>query len=146
MTSAVPRHWQSRSADCPTVSAADDGTVSQEALARSRGLASEESRLGNIDAAIRLYTKTQLGLDIPWMSYIEDVETKDGVCRLYGYSDETLPPDQLARDRHEWFTKDQLRRLLGESDWICRAVQTWKRRDIIRGKGKAVRQSERQFE
>ena len=57
MTSAVPRHWQSRSADCPTVSAADDGTVSQEALARSRGLASEESRLGNIDAAIRLYSE-----------------------------------------------------------------------------------------
>ena len=96
--------------------------------------------------ALQELTKTQLGLDIPWMSYIEDVETKDGVCRLYGYSGETLPPDQLARDRHKWFTKDQLRRLLGESDWICRAVQTWKRRDIIRGKGKAVRQSKQQFE
>ena len=39
-----------------------------------------------------------------------------------------------------------LQRLLGESDEICRAVQTWQREDIIRGKGKALHQSKQQFD
>ena len=96
--------------------------------------------------ALQELIHSQLGLDIPWMSYIEDVETKDGLCRLYGFSDETLPPDALSRDQYDWFTNDQLQRLLGEGDEICRAVETWQRKDIIRGKGKAIHQSERQFE
>ena len=96
--------------------------------------------------ALQALTQTQLGLEIPWMSYIQDVETKDGVCRLYGFSDETLPLDALTHDQYDWFTKDQLQRLLGESDEICRAVQTWQREDIIRGKGKALHQSKQQFD
>ena len=96
--------------------------------------------------ALQILAKTQLGLDIPWMSYIEDIETSDGVCRLYGYSDETLPFDRLLHEKYDWFTKDQLQRLLGESDGICRAVRTWHRRDIVRGKGKAVLQSKQQFD
>ena len=110
----------------------------------------EEERVGwDVGARIgslQELAKTQLGLDVPWMSYIEDIEREDSVCRVYGFSDETLAPDTLANGHNDWFTKDQLDRLLGESDDICRAVQTWQQEDIIRGKGKAISQSKQQFE
>ncbi len=98
------------------------------------------ARVGSLQAL----TKTQLGLDIPWMSYIEDVETEGGICRVYGFSDETLTSDSIPGGH--WFTKDQLQHLLGESDYICRAVRTWQRDDIIRGKGKSIHQSNHQFD
>ncbi len=91
-------------------------------------------------------TQTQLGLEVPWMSYIEDVEEDDGICRLYGFSDETLDIDGLANDGCEWFTKSEFKQRLGESDAIYGAIDTWQRADIIRGKGKACRQSRQQFE
>ena len=85
--------------------------------------------------ALQALAKTQLEVDIPWMSYIEDVETEDGVCRLYGFLDDDTPTlaalsRALTRDRGDWFTGNQLERLLGESSTICHAVETWKREDI----------------
>ena len=80
------------------------------------------------------------------MSYIEDVEEKEGICRVYGFSDENLNTDTLASNGCEWFTKSELKQRLGESDAICLAVDTWQRSDIIRGKGKACHQSRNQFE
>ena len=91
-------------------------------------------------------THTQLGLEVPWMSYIEDVEEKEGICRVYGFSDENLDTDALVNGGYEWFTKSELKQRLGESDAICRTVDTWQRSDIIRGKGKACHQSRKQFE
>jgi len=96
--------------------------------------------------ALQALTRTQLGVDVPWMSYIEDVETKEGVCRLYGFEDEALLTDGLG-GQCDWFTSDQLRRRLGEhGNEVCHAVETWQRPDLIRGKGKAIHQSKRQFE
>ena len=100
------------------------------------------ARIGSLQAL----TKTQLGLDIPWMSYIADVEAEDGVCRLYGYSDANLTADSLTNGHGDWFTKDRLQLMLGESDPICRTIDTWQRDDIIRGKGKACNQSKNQFD
>ena len=94
-------------------------------------------------ASLQDLTKTQLGLEVPWMSYIEDVEQKDGICRVYGYSDESLA---LTNDRCDWFTKERVRQMLGDSDYICHAIHTWHQGDIIRGKGKACRQSKEQFD
>ena len=94
-------------------------------------------------ASLQDLTKTQLGLEVPWMSYIEDVEQKDGICRVYGYSDESLV---LTNDRCDWFTKERVRQMLGDSDYICHAIHTWHQGDIIRGKGKACRQSKEQFD
>ena len=91
-------------------------------------------------------TQTQLGLEVPWMSYIEDVEEKEGICRVYGFSDENLDTDALVNGGYEWFTKSELKQRLGESDAICCTVDTWQRSDIIRGKGKACHQSRKQFE
>lgn len=100
------------------------------------------ARIGSLQDLIQ----TQLGLDVSWMSYIEDVEGKDGICRIYGFSDENLDIDALANNGCEWFTKSELKQRLGESDTICGAVDTWQQADVIRGKGKACRQSRHQFE
>ncbi len=99
------------------------------------------ARIGSLQAL----TKTQLGLGIPWMSYIEDVEKADGVCRVYGYSDESLVSKPLTNGHYDWFTKDRVGQMLGDSDYICHAIHTWHRADIIRGKGKACCQSKEQF-
>ena len=91
-------------------------------------------------------TRSQLGLEVPWMSYIEDVEEEDGICRVYGFSDENIDADVLANGHCDWFSKAQIQQLLGESDAISRTVDLWQRADIIRGKGKACNQSKKQFE
>ena len=100
------------------------------------------ARIGSLQEIIH----TQLGLEVPWMSYIEDIEEEEGICRVYGFSDENLDTDALANDGCEWFTESELKQRLGEGGAICRAVDTWQRDDIIRGKGKACHQSRNQFE
>ena len=100
------------------------------------------ARIGSLQAL----TKTQLGLEVPWMSYIEDYAKQDGVCRVYGFSDENLISSSLSNDHYDWFTRDQLQALLGESDYVYRALEKWKTDDIIRGKGKAIHQSKHQYD
>lgn len=100
------------------------------------------SRIGSLQALV----DAQLGLDVPWMSYIEDWTQEDGVCRVYGFADDALDADALANGAADWFTHPELQRRLGASHAICRAVDTWQRSDIVRGKGKACSQSKRQFD
>lgn len=111
----------------------------------------EEEKLVGWDVGARIrslqeLTQTQLGLEVSWMSYIEDVEEEDGICRIYGFSDDNLNLDALANNGCDWFTKSELQKRLGESDFICRAVDIWQQTDVIRGKGKACNQSRVQFE
>ena len=89
---------------------------------------------------------TQLGLEVPWMSYIEDIEAEDVPCRIYGFSDENLDLDGLADSGYAWFTKSELQQCLGESDSICQAIDTWQQVGMVRGKGKACHQRQQQFE
>ena len=90
--------------------------------------------------------KAQLDLDVSWMSYIEDIEVEDGVCRVYGFSDENLDLDTLANGDYDWLTKFEMQQRLGGDSAICQTVDTWHQADIIRGKGKACRQSRQQFD
>ena len=111
----------------------------------------EEEKLVGWDVGARIgslqeLAKTQLDLEVPWMSYIEDVEVEDGICRVYGFSDQNLDLDALANDGYDWFTKSELQQRLGESHAICRVVDTWEQPDVIRGKGKACHQSRHQFD
>ena len=111
----------------------------------------EEEKLVGWDVGARIgslqeLAKAQLDLDVPWMSYIEDVDEEEGICRIYGFSDENLNLDKLANDSYDWFTRFEMQQRLGESDTICHAVDTWHQMDIIRGKGKACHQSRIQFE
>ena len=103
------------------------------------------SRVGSLQSLI----ETQLGVSTPWVSYIEDDEQEDGVCRIYGYTDHDHAFDGLKNNngsRYGWFTREQLHQMLGESDPICRSIRTWQKEDIVRGKGKACHQSKRQFD
>ncbi|MCY3549300.1 MAG: phytanoyl-CoA dioxygenase family protein [Candidatus Poribacteria bacterium] len=111
----------------------------------------EEEKLVGWDVGARIgslqeLTQTQLDLEVSWMSYIEDVEEGDGICRIYGFSDDNLDLDALADKGCGWFTKSELQKRLGESDVICHAIDTWQQTDVIRGKGKACNQSRQQFE
>ncbi|MDE0401191.1 MAG: phytanoyl-CoA dioxygenase family protein [Candidatus Poribacteria bacterium] len=111
----------------------------------------EEEKLVGWDVGARIgslqeLAKAQLGLEVSSMSYIEDVEEEDGICRIYGFSDENLDLDALANNGYDWFTESEMRQRLGETDAICHTVDTWHQADIIRGKGKACHQSRQQFE
>lgn len=111
----------------------------------------EEEKLVGWDVGARIgsmqeLAKTQLDLEVPWMSYIEDVEKEDDISRVYGFSDENLNLDALANNGYDWFTKSEMQQCLGESDAICRTVDIWQQPDVIRGKGKACHQSRIQFE
>ena len=111
----------------------------------------EEEKLVGWDVGARIgsmqeLAKTQLGLEVPWMSYIKDVEEENGISRVYGFSDDNLDTDGLANGDWDWFTKSELQKRLGESDAICHAIDTWHQAGVIRGKGKACHQSRHQFE
>jgi hypothetical protein len=102
--------------------------------------------VGSRVASMQALASAQLGLDVPWMSYIEDAAQDDGVCRVYGYADPDLDADAVANGGCDWFTRSGLQRVLGDDHAICRTVDTWQRNDIVRGKGKACHQSRQQFE
>ncbi|AWT59791.1 MAG: hypothetical protein DF168_00986 [Candidatus Moanabacter tarae] len=90
----------------------------------------------------------QLNIEVPWMSYIEDIQSKNEVCRVYGFIDsERLFKNSFHEGiRWEWFTKERLLGTLGENDPILEIVRIWQREDILRGKGKALRQRKVQFD
>ena len=92
------------------------------------------ARIGSLQALVN----SQLGLEVPWMSYIEDIAQEEGACRVYGFSDEEVNVDELANGDNDWFTLSELQRTLGEGDAICRTVDTWLRGDIVRGRGQGV--------
>ena len=102
------------------------------------------ARIGSLQALIQ----TQFDIFVPWMSYIADVEQENDVCRVYGYIDNDRCFDALTKGGIDcdWFTKDHLQCMLGDSDYISQAIDTWQRDDIIRGKGKACNQSKHQFD
>ncbi|MFT5087446.1 MAG: ectoine hydroxylase-related dioxygenase (phytanoyl-CoA dioxygenase family) [Candidatus Latescibacterota bacterium] len=100
------------------------------------------ARVGSLQAL----TKEQLGIEIPWMSYIEDYELPNGISRLYGFTDAAADRSMPKGLNSDWYTRAQLEQLLGADDAICHAVETWHRDGIVRGKGKALAQSKNQFD
>ena len=100
------------------------------------------SRIGSLQALI----DAQLGLKVPWMSYIDDWTEEDGVCRVYGYSDDGVRVRVPANGNRNWFTPGEIRYRFGDTHPISLALDAWERRDIVRGKGKACHQSRNQFE
>jgi len=112
----------------------------------------EEERVGwDIGArigALQSIAGKQLQVDeIPWMSYIDDIQSDGGVCRVYGYrdTDGNLTSSVQELDHCAWFTASKLRETLGEDHAVHAIVRSWQRRDIVRGIGKAGRQSKQQF-
>ena len=115
------------------------------------GEGGEEEKLVGWDVGARIgalqaIAQAQLGLDVPWMSYIQDTEETEAMCRVYGFSDPNLDMDALADRGCEWFTKSEIQQRLAARDVLSDVVDRWQQADIIRGKGKACRQSRNQFE
>ena len=103
--------------------------------------------VGSRIAFMQTLTQKQLGVEVPWMSYIADYEKRDGLCRVYGYPDENGYFDALTKgnNRCGWFTSEDAQNMLGEDARIGEIIQAWHREDIVRGKGVAFNQKERQF-
>ena len=103
--------------------------------------------VGSRIASMQTLTKEQLGVDVPWMSYISDHEERTGLCRVYGYPDENGNFDALTKGntRCGWFTSEEAQDMLGEEAEIGDIIRTWRRDDVVRGKGVAFGQKERQF-
>jgi ectoine hydroxylase len=100
------------------------------------------ARIGSLQALV----KEQLGIEIPWMSYIEDIETADGMSRLYCFSETAAQMPTPEGGNCTWYTAAQLGQLLDPDDAICHAIKTWKRGGIVRGKGKSLAQRKIQFD
>ena len=103
--------------------------------------------VGSRIACMQTLTQQQLGVDVPWMSYITDLEERNGLCRVYGYLDENESFDGLTKgnNRCGWFTSEVVQDMIGENDDIGNVIRTWQREDIVRGKGVAFNQREHQF-
>ena len=103
--------------------------------------------VGSRIASMQTLTQGQLGVDVPWMSYIADLEERNGLCRAYGYLDENESFDGLTKgnSRCGWFTSEVVQDMIGENDDIGNVIRTWQREDVVRGKGVAFSQRERQF-
>ena len=103
--------------------------------------------VGSRIASMQTLTQGQLGVDVPWMSYIADLEERNGSCRVYGYLDENESFDGLTKgnSRCGWFTSEVVQDIIGENDDIGNVIRTWQREDVVRGKGVAFSQRERQF-
>ena len=78
-------------------------------------------------------TQEQLGVDVPWMSYISDHEERNGLCRVYGYPDENGHFDALTKGntRCGWFTSEDAQDMLGEEAEIGDIIRTWRRRMLF---------------
>ena len=98
------------------------------------------ARIGSLQVLI----SEQLGTDVPWASYIDDWVAPDGLTRVYGYLGDDLEAGALAEA--SWLTADRLTEQLGGSHDICATIQAWRHSDVLRGIGKGMLQSERQFE
>ena len=103
--------------------------------------------VGSRIAFMQTLTQEQFGVDVPWMSYISDHEERNGLCRIYGYPDENGHFDTLTKSntRCGWFTSEDAQDMLGEESEIGDIIRTWRRGDVVRGKGVAFGQKEHQF-
>ena len=103
--------------------------------------------VGSRIASVQSHVQDQLGVDVPWVSYIEDIEREEGVCRVYGYSDGAGSLAALDKEgAGAWMTQSELDETLGGDNDISRAARLWRKEDVIRGMGKPNHQSKTQFD
>ena len=82
--------------------------------------------------ALQSLAREQLGVEIPWMSYIADVNETQ---RVYGYIDS----EDIDYTGHRWCKEDDL------PDSVQTLVAQWQRPEVVRGKGVAVAQRREQY-
>jgi hypothetical protein len=112
------------------------------------GLGWEEDDVGwDVGArigALQSLAKEQLGVDIPWMSFIDDADEGDSLCRRYGFVSSNGVFDSVGGDVH-WMSEPELVNALGEQNSVCSAIRSWKEDEVVRGMGKAICQRKKQY-
>ena len=94
---------------------------------------------GNLIGALGELCLEQLGIELPWMSYVADHEEDNHLCRVYGatltneYNNPGLPADT------KWFSAPALDRIVTPCPFLSDATRQWLGDDaeLIRGKGKS---------
>jgi hypothetical protein len=77
----------------------------------------EGSGLSNCIGALQETCRAQLGLDLPWMSYIGDFATADGLCRVYAHqSSGGLDLAFTANRRFRWCRAEELEQLATQGE------------------------------
>ena len=94
---------------------------------------------GNLIGALGELCLEQLGIELPWMSYVADHEEDNHLCRIYGA---TLTGEQNGPDLPadaKWFSISALDRIVIPCPFLLGAVRQWLDDDaeLIRGKGKS---------
>ncbi len=99
---------------------------------------------GNLIASIEDAAADNLGVEVPWATYIGDYDEDDAICRVYAHATSDTPtPNPSGGSRAEWFTFDQVRQMDG--DLACGferdALDRWLDRSIVRGIGQSKRRA-----
>ena len=106
--------------------------VSQESQ-RSRSMTS------NIVAELETAMQQQFGLTVPWMTFVGDYPTPDGVRRVFAFTDGG-PPAEVSTSQVQWTTAEEVEKLAaaGElADADLAALQCWWDEDCVRGIGES---------
>ena len=97
---------------------------------------------GNYIAALAAAVRQQIGIEVPWVSWVGDYPDGDGLCRVYAYTLTGLGFPVPYRDGR-WLDRTELvehgdRLAVG---WIADAVDRWLDPAVVRGKGLTQAQS-----
>ena len=107
-------------------------SVSQECQ-RSRSMTSK------IITELETAMQEQFGLTIPWMTFVGDYPSADGVRRVFAYTAEGLPAE-LSDSQLQWATAEAIEKLAaaGElADEDVAALQCWREENCVRGVGES---------
>jgi len=91
------------------------------------------SRIGSLTSQVR----EQIGLELPWVSYVGDFDEGSGLCRVYGFPSEEDAALMSLAGRHptcRWVAQSGLKRV-SAPELVCQAMVQWLAPGIVRGKG-----------
>ena len=96
----------------------------------------------NLIDSVDIKVRSQLQLDVPWMTYLADFEEQGEMCRLYAYPFENEPHLQTAAGvEASWFSAEEIRSLksAGKLDggFEPEAVDLWLDDSYLRGIGQS---------
>ena len=89
-------------------------------------------------------SRSQLGVDVPWMSYIGDFPAPEGLCRVYAHqSSGSLGLSLPAEGRARWCGADEIQQLAAQGElaggYESEAITLWLDPSLDRGIGESGR-------
>jgi len=97
---------------------------------------------GNLIASLYEHLRSQLQIELPWVSYIGDYEEGEHLCRIYGY-DLTGLGFPVPYHQGRWVSADDMSSVASTSGWGYEsiALSSWLDSSVIRGKALTQAQS-----